>query len=86
MAAENIEHPERDRAPPSLAGGDTMQVSTRARHIAEANAVADQLPDFRADKIATARRRRASGFYELPEAQEILVDKPATLIKETRSK
>jgi flagellar biosynthesis anti-sigma factor FlgM len=68
------------------AGGDSSRVSSLARQIAETKQIADGLPEVRADKIAQAKTRLASGFYDSAEAREVLVDKLAALVKNTSSR
>ena len=65
--------------------GDSSRVSSLARQIANAKAVADGLPDVRGDKVALARKRLAAGYYDTPEAKEVLVDKLVSIIKDTSS-
>ncbi len=68
------------------AGGDSSTVSSLARQIAEARQIADGLPEVRADKIAQAKARLATGFYDSVEAREVLVDKLAALVKNTSAR
>jgi hypothetical protein len=84
--AEAVDDLKKDGASKAGVGGDTSQVSSLAKQIAEARAAVDGLPDVRAEKMALARQRLASGFYDTPEAKEVLVDKLASLIRETSSK
>jgi flagellar biosynthesis anti-sigma factor FlgM len=67
-------------------GGDSSRVSSLARQIADAKQIADRLPDVRADKIAQAKARLATGFYDSVEAREVLVDKLAALVKNTSAR
>ena len=59
------------------------QVSELARRLSEAKAVFDGLPEIRADRVALARARLLSGYYDTPEVKEVLVSKLASLVKDT---
>lgn len=78
---EPLEETRKDPVGESRPQGDSSNVSDLARQIAEARRVADEIPDVRADALERARTRLAQGFYESPEAREILVSKLAELIR-----
>jgi hypothetical protein len=67
-------------------GEETSRVSALARQIADAKRIADGLPDVRPEKVALARERLASGFYDRPEVRDVLVGRLAALVKNTSSR
>jgi anti-sigma28 factor (negative regulator of flagellin synthesis) len=62
---------------------ENHKVSELARRMSAAKEVMDSLPDVRADKVAQAKARLLKGYYDTPEAREILTSRLATILKDT---
>lgn len=63
--------------------GENTTVSSLGQQIAKAKAVADPIPDIRAERVSTVRDRINSGYYDTPEAKEAIV---STLVELLQSK
>jgi hypothetical protein len=66
---------------PAASSGDTAQISDRAHRLMElrlavdtGRAALDVLPEVRQDKVAQARERLQSGFYDSREVREAAAD------------
>ncbi len=64
-ADQSAQRAEAERTP----GGDTLEISDRARELARARQAAEDAPDVRADKVAAIKQQIEDGAYSVsPEA------------------
>ncbi len=81
--ASPVERAERDAQAERAGDAERTRVSDLARRIAEARRAAESIPDVRAERVARARERLASGHYDRAEVADVVARKLLARVRES---